>query len=166
MPSYWLACGLLALLGLYFRRPLGVCVARVRRLPETAASIQHHISRRYEADGGELQGLRAADALADENAEVAPTPKGVGVVRSGGTSSSGSASVLRRGSSAAAGGALVVAAELALSDLDDASAAGGWDHDIDPLDSSTTDGWGDKWGDDDGWDQPKLPDLSSGGGNK
>ena len=53
-----------------------------------------------------------------------------------------------------------------LSDLDDASAAGGWDHDIDPLDSSTTDGWGDKWGDDDGWDQPKLPDLSSGGGNK
>jgi hypothetical protein len=141
-------------------------VARVRRLPETAASIQHHISRRYEADGGELQGLRAADALADESAEVAPTPKGVGVVRSGGTSSSGSASVLRRGSSAAAGGALVVAAELALSDLDDASAAGGWDHDIDPLDSSTTDGWGDKWGDDDGWDQPKLPDLSSGGGNK
>ena len=62
MPTYWVAAVVVALLGFYFRRPLGACIAVVRRTPETIARLRG----RFEAQSDEVVGLKSDDALEDD----------------------------------------------------------------------------------------------------
>ena len=171
LPSYWFSCLVLAALGVYFRRPLSVCVARVRRLPELVARLRG----RFEAQSEELQTLTSS------------SPRNGGGSPTGESPRTGSASSVIRGTPSTNGGGtfgnrrsnsfggftgtspspvverapVAAAAELEASPggvIAAEMATDGWGHDLE----GAGDGWDDNWGDDDGWNDaeassPKRP---------
>lgn len=178
MPRYWLVCTVLACLAIYFRRPLGACASRVRRLPELIIEVRG----RFEAPNEELQAFNpaVAERLGGEDGspprasrEAAPPD---GVVRAAGRAvcltgqrraSPAITSPFERqpnvgavapstgcavsGVGGVAAASAVGAASVAIS-VGVGPSTDGWDNE-----APDDDNWGDDWGDDDGWDNESEP---------
>ena len=172
MPTYWVAAATIAILGFYFRRPLGACFARVRRLPEVVARLRGRFDA---ANSEELQDLTSPNrrhAADDDDDDMELGPEATPIVMRG--RAGGGLSGRRSGGGGGGGLSATAAAAAAIrweTEDDDApadrssvgscssvaaaavgadlSAAGvnGWAEEGAPGDG--WDGWGDD--DEDGW---------------